>query len=64
MPSLVETGHVVLKKKILKYSPYFAIISLKEGCGSFFVNNRIPSTHGRIVLNLVEISPEDFERGV
>ena len=63
MPSLVETGRVVLKKKIFKYSPYFAIISLREGCGPFFVKIWIPSTQGCFVPNLAEISPEDFKRG-
>ena len=41
MRSLVETGPVVLKYKILKYSPYIFIIlllsPLEEGCGPLSV---------------------------
>ena len=41
MPGLVETGPVVLKKKIFKYSQYIFIIlllsPLEEGCGPLFV---------------------------
>ena len=41
MPSLVETGHVVLKYTIFKYSPYIFIIlplsPFMEGCGPLFV---------------------------
>ena len=67
MPSLVETGPVVLEKKVFKYSPYIFIIlllsPLEEGCGPLFVKIWIQSTQGCFVSNLVVIGQVVFKRG-
>ena len=59
VPSLVESGTVVLEKKIFKYFDYnltfLLLSSLVKGHGPSFEQTWIPSTQGCFVPSLVEI---------
>ena len=65
MPSLVETGPVVLEICFLSIHHTFLLFlllsPLEEGCGPLFVKIWIPSTQGCFVPNLVEIVPTVFK---
>ena len=66
VPSLVESGPVVLKKKIFKVGQCIFAISLLsplgKGHGLSFVQTWIPITQGCFLPSLVEIGPGFFRR--